>query len=162
MRIFRSLALAGAVLALSACATQAQTDYYNASKDIATARSTAIKDLASGGDAARVAGIMALTFGAQQGVLQAPRDGWDRVLQALGIIAPVTVQAYGINKQTQLGIVQSNNALASSRDANATMLGFGALINAPVVVEQPAPIVVQPPAPVVVRPEVIQVPIAAQ
>lgn len=162
MRIFRSLALAGAVLALSACATQAQTDYYTASKEIATARSDAIKDLASGGDAARVAGIMALTFGAQQGALQAPRDGWDRVLQALGIIAPVTVQAYGINKQTQLGIVQSNNALASSRDANATMLGFGALINAPVVVQQPAPIVVQQAAPVVVRPEVIQVPIAAQ
>lgn len=156
MRIITSTFLAAAVLALSACAGTAQTDYYNASKDIATARSNAIKELASGGDAARVAGIMALTFGAQQGALAAPRDGWDRALQAIGILAPVTVQAYGINKQTALGVVQSNNALAASRDANATMLGFGALINSPVVVEQPAPIVVTQPPPVIVTPEVVQ------
>ena len=151
-----SLFLVGLVIALLAgCASQAQTDYYAASKDIATARSAAIKELASGGDAARVAGIMALTFGAQGQQLAAPRDGWDRALQAIGILTPALVQTYGIQKQTQLGIVQSNNGLAASRDANATMLGFGGLINAPVVVEQPAPVIVQQPAPVIVDPVVV-------
>lgn len=45
--------------------------------------------------------------------------------------------------------------LAASRDANATMLGFGELIRNPVVVQQPSPIVVQQPAPVVVDPVVV-------
>lgn len=127
-------------------------------------RSKALATIAAtGSETSRVAAAMALALGGQSLGLQAPRDGWDRALQALGIVAPLTVQAYGINKQTQLGVVQSNNALAASRDANATMLGFGQEINAPLIVTQPAPVIVRPEVvqPAVVQPTVIQVPTTA-
>lgn len=154
-RLFFSFLIA-AMAVLTGCASADYAAYAKAHEAAQVERSKALAAIAaSGSDTAKVAATMALSFGAQT-TLQAPRDGWDRALQALGIAAPLAVQAYGINKQTQLGIVQSNNALAASQDANATMLGFGGLINSPVVVQQPDPVIVQQPAPIVVRPEVIQ------
>lgn len=154
-RFFLSLVISAAA-ALAGCASADYAAYAKAHEAAQVERSKALAAIAaSGSDTAKVAATMALTFGAQT-TLQAPRDGWDRALQALGIAAPLAVQAYGINKQTQLGTVQSNNALAGSQDANATMLGFGGLINSPVVVQQPNPVIVQQPAPIVVRPEVVQ------
>lgn len=155
MKLIITFAIAFAAL-LSGCASADYAAYAKAHESAQVERSKALAAIAaSGSDTARVAATMALTFGAQS-TLVAPRDGWDRALQALGIIAPLSVQAYGIRNQTQLGIVQSNNALSASRDANATMLGFGGLINAPVVVEQPPPTIVTQPAPVIVQPEVVQ------
>lgn len=151
---------------LAGCASPDYAAYAKAHESAQVERSKALAAIAaSGSDTAKVAAVMALQFGAQTS-LAAPRDGWDRVLQAVGIAAPLAVQAYGINKQTQLGIVQSNNSLSASRDANATMLGFGSLINSPVVVTQPDPVIVTQPAPVivnpvVVQPEVVQIPVAA-
>lgn len=167
MRRLISSFLIAAVAVLSGCASADYAAYAKAHEAAQVERSKALAAIAtSGSDTAKVAATMALTFGAQT-TLQAPRDGWDRALQALGIAAPLAVQAYGIQKQTQLGIVQSNNALSASQDANATMLGFGGLINSPVVVPQPDPVIVQQPTPIVVRPEVVlptvvQVPVAAQ
>lgn len=150
-------AAAGIAFALSACASPDYAAYVSAHKETQIERSTALGAIAaSGSEAAKVAAIMGLTFGAQAQGVAPPRDAWDRALQALGILTPAVVQTYGIRQQTHLGVVQSNNALATRRDDNATLLGFGGLINAPVVVEQPAPVIVQQPAPVIVRPEVIQ------
>lgn len=149
------LLFAAFALALAGCASPDYAAYVSAHKETQIERSTALGAIAaSGSEAAKVAAVMALTFGAQT-QLQAPRDGWDRALQALGILTPALVQTYGIQKQTQLGIVQSNNGLAASRDANSTMLGFGELIRSPVVVEPAAPVVVTQPAPIVIRPEVV-------
>lgn len=165
-RLFFSI-LISAMAVLTGCASADYAAYAKAHEAAHVERSKALAAIAaSGSDTAKVAAVMALQFGAQS-TMAAPRDGWDRALQALGIAAPLAVQAYGINKQTSLGIVQSNNGLAATRDANATMLGFGGLINSPVVVEQPAPIVVTQPPPLVVTPEVVQptivqVPAAAQ
>lgn len=148
--------LAAALALLAGCASPDYAAYAKAHESAQVERSKALAAIAaSGSDTAKVAAVMALQFGAQN-TLAAPRDGWDRALQMLGIVAPVAAQAYGINKQTQLGIIQSNNSLAASKDQNATMLGFGSLINSPVVVEQPAPVVVTQPAPVIVNPVVVQ------
>ena len=173
-RFFTSILLA-AVAVLSGCATADYQAYAAAHEATQTTRNRALMEIAKSGDSsAKVAAVMALAFGSQQTAMQAPRDPWDRALQALSIIAPLGVQAYSIKSQTELGIVHSNNALATSKDANATMLGFGSLINAPVVVEQPPPVIVdqpppiivtQPPPiivdPVIVQPGVIQVPAPA-
>lgn len=151
-RIYAALLLA----LLTGCASPDYAAYAKAHESAHVERSKALAAIAAAGsDTAKVAATMALTFGAQS-TLAAPRDGWDRVLQGLGILTPALVQTYGIQKQTQMGIVQSNNALAASRDANATMLGFGGLINAPVVVQQPDPVIVQQPAPVIVNPVVVE------
>lgn len=157
MKRFLTSILLAAVAVLTGCASPDYQAYAKAHESAQVERSKALAAIAaSGSDTAKVAAVMALTLGGQQSTLAAPRDPWDRALQAIGIVAPLTVQAYGINKQTALGVVQSNNALAASKDANATMLGFGGLINSPVVVEQPAPVIVNQPAPVIVRPEVVQ------
>ena len=159
MRRILTLLLLTVMALLAGCASVDYQAYVAAHETSQTSRNRALLEIAKSGDStAKVAAVMALQFGAQSG-LQAPRDPWDRALQALGILAPVTVQAYSINKQTQLGVIQSNNALATRRDDNATMLGFGTLINSPTVVTQPAPIVITAPDPVIVRPEVIQVPV---
>lgn len=154
-RLLASILLA-AMAVLTGCASPDYQAYAKAHESAQVERSKALAAIAaSGSDTAKVAAVMALQFGAQN-TMAAPRDGWDRALQAIGIVAPLTVQAYGINKQTALGVVQSNNALAAGKDANATMLGFGGLINSPVVVEQPAPVIVNQPAPIIVQPEVVQ------
>lgn len=141
---------------LTACASPDYAAYAKAHESAQVERSKALAAIAaSGSDTAKVAATMALTFGSQT-TLQAPRDGWDRALSALGIIAPAWVHDRGIQANKAISINQSNNSLAASKDQNATMLGFGQLINSPVVVEQPAPVVVTQPAPVIVNPVVVQ------
>jgi hypothetical protein len=51
-------------------------------------------------------------------------------LLALGIIAPLAVQAYGIQRQTDLGIAQSGNSVLATQSANKMVLGLGGLIQA--------------------------------
>jgi len=144
---------------LTGCASADYQAYAAAHEAAQVTRNRALLEIAkSGSETSKVAAVMSLQFGSQQG-LQAPRDAWDRALQALGILTPAIVQTYGIRQQTHLGVVQSNNALATRRDDNATALGFGSLINSPVVVTQPAPVIVNAPEPVIVSPEVIQVPV---
>lgn len=156
-------------LALSGCASGEQYAAYvaaetakaeaKASADVAKYKALALIG-ASGGETAKVAALISLASAPQQGQgvlgLAPPRSAGDTALQWASILVPGLTQAYGINRNTALAMRQSDNALAVTQSTNSTMLGFGQLINSPVVVEQPAPVVVTQPDPVIVRPEVVQ------
>lgn len=130
-----------------------------AATEVARYRALAIIG-STGGETAKVAAMMSIAQGAQAvpaGLgLAPPRSGSDTALQWASILVPGLTQAYSINRNTSLAIRQSDNALAATQSTNSTMLGFGQLINSPVVVEQPAPVIVTQPAPVIVSPEVVQ------
>ncbi len=171
MKRVLSILAVSAAIALAGCASPDYQAYAKAHEAAQVERSKALATIAaSGSDTAKVAAAMALALGGQQPGLQAPRDGWDRALQALGIVAPLAVQAYGVNKQTALGIRQSDNAAATAASTNAAFVGLGGLIQAPGATttynqsfndSTHVPTVVTQPAPVVVSP-VTQVPVTAQ
>lgn len=155
--------------ALAGCASTEQYAAYvagetakaeaRATAEVARYRALALIG-ASGGETAKVAAMMSISHGAQAvpaGLgLAPPKSGSDAALQWASILVPGLTQAYSINRNTSLAVRQSDNALAATQSTNSTMLGFGQLINSPVVVEQPAPVVVTQPAPIIVTPEVIQ------
>jgi hypothetical protein len=80
------------------------------------------------------------------------------VMQSNNALAGTKIQ---VESSTTLGLAQSNNTLQAAKNAGDTALGFGALINKPLVVEQPAPTIVQQPAPTIItQPAPIIVPAA--
>ena len=167
-----------ALIALTGCATdyklyaEAQTANARARAEADKAKYAALAEIAKSGDsAAKVAAVMSLHMqgGAapQADTLAAPKHIADSLLQWSALLVPVVGQMYAVNRQTGLGMLQSNNAttlgLKQSDNATAlgintnnTFLGMAKEINSPVVVTQPAPIVVTQPAPVIVRPEVVK------
>lgn len=177
------LIVASCMLVLSGCAST--ENQYNAYMAAETARAKAKENIEvakyqalaaigqSGGETAKVAAMISIMAGGGSGNsnpaqgLQPPVSASQTAFQWASLLVPTLtqglVQGYTINRNTALGMKQSDNSLAASTNLNSTMLGFGELIRSPVVVTQPAPVIVTQPDPVivnpvVVRPEVIQQP----
>ena len=126
-----------AVLSLTGCATAEYAAYADAHKAQAaaqTARYKALADIAAQGDTtAKVAAVMSLQMGGQQQSAQiaAPKSWADYALQWTGLLLPTFGQVYTINKQTSLGLRQSDNATALGVSTNAAFVGIASQIQAP-------------------------------
>jgi hypothetical protein len=180
-------------LALTGCATaeyQAYADAHKSQAAAQTARYQALAEIAKQGDTtAKVAAVMSLQMGGQQqqaSQIAAPKSWADYALQWTGLLLPTIGQVYSINKQTSLGIAQSNNATTLGVSTNAAFVGLAGKIQAPaanvtttttttigansgansgnsgrlagtsITDNTSTPTVVVQPAPVIVRPEVVQ------
>jgi len=126
-----------AVLSLTGCATAEYAAYADAHKAQAaaqTARYKALADIAAQGDTtAKVAAVMSLQMGGQQQNthINAPKSWADYALQWTGLLLPTFGQVYTINKQTSLGLRQSDNATALGVSTNAAFVGIASQIQAP-------------------------------
>jgi len=125
-----------AVLSLTGCATgqyQAYADAHKAQAAAQTARYQALADIAKMGDTtAKVAAVMSLQMGSQQNTqINAPKSWADYALQWTGLLLPTFGQVYTINKQTSLGLRQSDNATALGVSTNSAFVGIASQIQAP-------------------------------
>ena len=131
------LALAVCALSLTGCATgqyQAYADAHKAQAAAQTARYQALADIAKMGDTtAKVAAVMSLQMGGQQqnAQINAPKSWADYALQWTGLLLPTFGQVYTINKQTSLGLRQSDNATALGVSTNSAFVGIASQIQAP-------------------------------
>lgn len=126
-----------ATLALTGCATaeyQAYADIHKARSQAEAARYAALADIAKQGDtAAKVAAVMSLNQGAAQSQshVAAPKSLGDSLLQWTAALLPSLTNIYGINKQAQVGITQSNNAAAVGISTNRAFVDIAAKIQSP-------------------------------
>ena len=124
-------------LALTGCATaeyQAYADAHKAQAAAQTARYQALADIARQGDTtAKVAAVMSLQMGGgqQNTQINAPKSWADHALQWTGLLLPTVGQIYTINKQTSLGMRQSDNATAVAVSTNSAFVGIAGKIQAP-------------------------------
>jgi hypothetical protein len=130
------LALAVCALSLTGCATgqyQAYADAHKAQAAAQTARYQALADIAKMGDTtAKVAAVMSLQMGSQQNTqINAPKSWADYALQWTGLLLPTFGQVYSVNKQTSLGLRQSDNATALGVSTNSAFVGIASQIQAP-------------------------------
>jgi hypothetical protein len=131
------LALAVCSVALTGCATkeyQAYADAHKAQAAAQTARFQALADIAKQGDTtAKVAAVMSLQMGGgqQNAQIAAPKSWADYAMQWTGLLLPSLTNIYGINKQTSLGMRQSDNATALGISTNAAFVGIASQIQAP-------------------------------
>jgi hypothetical protein len=127
-------------LALTGCASTEYAAYAEAQKARASAdaaRYAALAKIAEMGDTtAKVAAVISLNVqGNQQPQMAMPRSWADYALTFTGALLPVVGQMYAVNKQTSLGIRQSDNATLlgisqanSNRDVQtATVTGFSSM-----------------------------------
>jgi hypothetical protein len=136
------IAIAGA-LALGGCAVTSdygryadmQTRIHKAQADADIAKANAIKELgASGGDAAKVAAVMALMIpgtGQSQPQIAAPRSTADEIRDWFGILAPSIVHGYGIRANQHIAITQSNNSRDVAVSTNGAFVDIAGKIQAP-------------------------------
>ena len=126
-----------AVLSLTGCATgqyQAYADAHKAQASAQTARYQALAEIAKMGDTtAKVAAVISLNAGntPQNAQINAPKNWADYALQWTGILLPTVGQIYTINKQTTLGMRQSDNATAVAVSTNNAFVGIAGKIQAP-------------------------------
>ena len=174
----RLAVIALAALALTGCASTDYAAYAEAQASIASAKAEADKAryhalahiAQTGGDAAKVAAVMSLQFGAPQSssAVAAPRPAGDTLLQWASILVPAATQAYAIGKNATVQIEAGRNAAATAQSTNQAFVDIAGQIqapgavtttntttstdstHAPTVVTQPAPVIVQQPAPVIV------------
>ena len=133
MRLIAALICA---LALTGCAHEyaAYAEAHKAQAAAQTARYQALADIAKQGDTtAKVAAVMSLQMGGGQQNTQiaAPKNWADYALQWTGLLLPTVGQVYTINKQTSLGMRQSDNATAVAVSTNNAFLGMASQIQAP-------------------------------
>jgi hypothetical protein len=128
------------MLALTGCASTEYAAYAEAQKARASAdaaRYAALAKIAEMGDTtAKVAAVISLNVqGNSQPQMAMPRSWADYALTFTGALLPVVGQMYAVNKQTSLGIRQSDNATLlgisqanSNRDVQtATVTGFSTM-----------------------------------
>ena len=125
-----------AVLSLTGCATaeyQAYADAHKAQAAAQTARFQALADIARQGDTtAKVAAVMSLQMGGQQTQQIATPKSWaDYAMQWTGLLLPTVGQIYTVNKQTNLGMRQSDNATALGISTNQAFVGIASQIQTP-------------------------------
>ena len=126
-----------AVLSLTGCATkeyQAYAEVHKAHAQAQSARYQALADIARQGDTtAKVAAVMSLQMGGGQQNQQvaAPKSWADYALQWTGLLLPTIGQVYTVNKQTSLGMRQSDNATALGISTNNAFVGMASKIQAP-------------------------------
>jgi hypothetical protein len=131
------LVIAVCALSLTGCATgqyQAYADAHKAQAAAQTARYQALADIAKMGDTtAKVAAVMSLQMGSpqQSAQINAPKSWADYALQWTGLLLPTFGQVYTINKQTSLGMRQSDNATALGVSTNSAFVGIASQIQAP-------------------------------
>lgn len=124
-------------LSLTGCATaeyQAYADAHKAQAAAQTARFQALADIARQGDTtAKVAAVMSLQMGAgqQNTQINAPKNWADYAMQWTGLLLPTAGQIYTVNKQTNLGMRQSDNATALGISTNQAFVGIASQIQAP-------------------------------
>lgn len=124
-------------LALTGCASTEYASYAEAHKAQAaaqTARYQALADIAKQGDTtAKVAAVMSLQMGGgqQSSQIAAPKSWADYAMQWTGMLLPTIGQIYTVNKQTSLGMKQSDNATALGVSTNAAFVGIASQIQAP-------------------------------
>jgi hypothetical protein len=124
-------------LSLTGCANKAYMAYVAAHKAQATAQTAryqALADIAEQGDTtAKVAAVMALQMGGgqQSSQIAAPKSWADYAMQWTGLLLPTLGQVYTVNKQTTLGMRQSDNATALGVSTNAAFVGIASQIQAP-------------------------------
>jgi hypothetical protein len=124
-------------LSLTGCATaeyQAYADVHKAHAQAQAARYQALADIARQGDTtAKVAAVMSLQMGGGQQNQQvtAPKTWADYAMQWTGLLLPTLGQVYTVNKQTSLGMRQSDNATALGVSTNAAFVGIASKIQAP-------------------------------
>jgi PBP1b-binding outer membrane lipoprotein LpoB len=124
-------------LSLTGCATaeyQAYADAHKAQAAAQTARFQALADIARQGDTtAKVAAVMSLQMGGgqQNAQIAAPKSWADHALQWTGLLLPTIGQVYTVNKQTSLGMRQSDNATALGISTNNAFVGMASQIQAP-------------------------------
>ena len=132
------LALAVCSVALTGCATSSEyaayADAHKAQAAAQTARYQALADIAKQGDTtAKVAAVMSLQMGGgqQNAQINAPKSWADYAMQWTGLLLPTLGQVYTVNKQTSLGMRQSDNATALGISTNAAFVGIASQIQAP-------------------------------
>ena len=131
------LAIAVCALFLTGCATaeyQAYADAHKAQAAAQAARYQALADIAKQGDTtAKVAAVMSLQMGGSQqnAQINAPKSWADYAMQWTGLLLPTVGQIYTVNKQTSLGMRQSDNATALGISTNAAFVGIADKIQAP-------------------------------
>ena len=132
------LALAVCSVALTGCATNSEyaayADAHKAQAAAQTARFQALADIARQGDTtAKVAAVMSLQMGGgqQNAQIAAPKSWTDYAMQWTGLLLPTIGQVYTVNKQTSLGMRQSDNATALGISTNAAFVGIASQIQAP-------------------------------
>ena len=124
-------------LSLTGCATaeyQAYAEAHKAQAAAQTARFQALADIARQGDTtAKVAAVMSLQMGGgqQNAQINAPKSWADYAMQWTGLLLPTIGQVYTVNKQTSLGMRQSDNATALGISTNAAFVGIASQIQAP-------------------------------
>ena len=132
----RLIALILCALSLTGCAHEyaAYAEAHKAQAAAQTARYQALADIARQGDTtAKVAAVMSLQMGSaqQSAQINAPKNWADYALQWTGLLLPTFGQVYSVNKQTSLGMRQSDNATASGVSTNAAFVGIASQIQAP-------------------------------
>lgn len=131
------IALILCALSLTGCANKAYMAYVDAHKAQATAQTAryqALADIAAQGDTtAKVAAVMSLQMGGgqQSSQIAAPKSWADYAMQWTGLLLPTLGQVYTVNKQTSLGMRQSDNATALGVSTNAAFVGIASQIQAP-------------------------------
>jgi hypothetical protein len=139
------IALAVGAVALTGCASMTDYSLYAETQQVIAkeqakaeiARFEALREIAKTGDpTAQVAAVITLNqnqnnSGNRAQGLQAPTNLNDTLLRWASIIVPSAVNVYGIGKNADVAITNSNNAKDISIDTNRTMLGFGELIAVP-------------------------------
>ncbi len=124
-------------LFLTGCATAEYAAYAEAHKAQAAAQAAryqALADIARQGDTtAKVAAVMSLQMGGgqQNTQINAPKSWADHALQWTGLLLPTVGQIYTVNKQTSLGMRQSDNATAVAVSTNNAFVGIASKIQAP-------------------------------
>jgi len=125
-------------LSLTGCATNSEyaayADAHKAQAAAQTARFQALADIAKQGDTtAKVAAVMSLQMGGGQQTQQiaTPKSWADYAMQWTGLLLPTIGQVYSVNKQTALGMRQSDNATALGVSTNAAFVGIASQIQAP-------------------------------
>lgn len=125
MKLIATLA---AALTLTACATN-QDAYYQAisererrQADNELRADTAIAQMAATGDAeAKGMGLMYFALKAQnksQTMIAAPKSVAEQILPWASLLVPSLTQIYGIKSQTDVAIINSNNALKGQESDN--------------------------------------------
>jgi PBP1b-binding outer membrane lipoprotein LpoB len=133
----RLIAIILCALSLTGCANKAYLAYVDAHKaqaEAQKARYQALADIAQQGDTtAKVAAVMSLQMGGGQQNTQIamPKDWADYALQFIGMTLPTFGQIYTVNKQTTLGMRQSDNATALGLSTNSAFVNIASKIQAP-------------------------------
>lgn len=135
----KSLAAIGVVALLTGCASNEYAAYIRAHEAQAVAQAAryqALAEIARSGDTtAKVAAVISLQQGGQQGSQQSfiapPKSLSEQMLQWAGLIAPTLTQVYAIRSQTSVALANSNNNAAIARSTNEAFVGIAGKIQAP-------------------------------